>query len=235
MRKILCLPLLTAVCALTSLRADLTIVEHCDSTGEPTSHAEYANSDTAVMFKDGYTRFDYSPAESRIRDLKSGETFDLMHAQKSYIKMPGETALATPDAAKQSPGTTKDAGTPLTPTGRTETISGYAADECAGVIAGIKITMWLSKAVPDYAHILREMSAVYPPVQGSSNWRSVWGLDLATLPGFPVRTVYEFGSGHTLTLTVVSINTRPIADSEFDIPADYKPAPAPDAAKPAGQ
>lgn len=47
-------------------------------------------------------------------------------------------------------------------------------------------------------------------------------LDMSALPGFPLRTVIESRTGQNLTKTVMSISDKPIADSEFDIPADYK-------------
>ena len=49
-----------------------------------------------------------------------------------------------------------------------------------------------------------------------------YGIDPATLPGFPVRTVLEISPGQTMTRTVVSVNTQPIADAEFEIPAGYQ-------------
>jgi hypothetical protein len=71
-----------------------------------------------------------------------------------------------------------------------------------------------------------------------------YGMDIAALPGFPVRIVYELHPGETTTTTVLSMDAKPIADSVFDIPADYKPlslplptspTPAPDGAKAASQ
>jgi hypothetical protein len=212
MRKILLLTLLTAVCGFTSLRADLTIVQRVDEKG--------MSRENSVMFKEGHARFDMSPAASMIWDIKSGELVKLVHAKKSYIKIPTDG---------MSPATPKDGGLALTPTGKKDTISGYAADEYAGTISGTKATVWLTKAGPDDAGLIKEMSAFY-------------GMDLAALPGFPVRIVYESAPGETFSATLLSVTPKPIADSVFVIPADYKPMsapvptpPAPDTAKPASQ
>jgi hypothetical protein len=236
MRKIFWLPLLTAVCCLTSLHADLTIVQHVDGMGQ--------NMDTTMMFKAGRTRVDASPQTSMIMDLKSGEMISLMHAQKSYMKIPSQMAQMAMDAMKQSSGTAKS-GMALTPTGKKDTISGYPAEEYTATIAGMKMTMWLTKAVPDYANLLKQMSDAFAQGPMAVMMKGI-GLDMAALPGFPVRTVNELQPGQTVTSTVLSVSSKPIPDSEFDVPADYKqmtmpnfgpptqPA-APDSGKPASQ
>jgi hypothetical protein len=206
---ILWLPLLTAVCAVSSLRADLTVVERVEGLGE--------NMETTMMFKAGRSRVDTSLGRasltpiSAITDVKSGGLISLMHAQKTYTKVP----QAFLDASVPSE-TAKDGGTQLTPTGKKDTISGYAADEYTySSVKGPKMTLWLSKAVPDYANLLKEWAASCPPARG--------GPSFTTMPGFPVRVSQEEAQpGHALTTTVVSISTKPIADSEFEIPADYK-------------
>jgi hypothetical protein len=235
MRKILWLPLLTAVCGFSSLHADLTIVQHVDGMGQ--------NLDTTMMFKAGRTRVD-SPATSMIMDLKTGEIMTLMHAQKSYMKIPSQMAQMAMDAMKQSPNASKEGGMTLTPTGKKDTISGYAAEEYTATIAGTKMTMWLTKGVPNYASVLKEMSAAFAQGPMAAMMKGI-GLDMAALPGFPVRTVNEMQPGQTVTSTVLSVSTSPIADSEFAIPAGYTQMtmpsfnpptpPAPDGGKPASQ
>jgi hypothetical protein len=203
MRKILWLLLLSVACAFTSLRADLTIVQRVDGGG--------ISRENTVIFKEGHARFDISPAASMIWDLKSGELVKLVHAKKSYFKIPSD-------------GASKQDALALTPTGKKDTISGFAADEYACTLAGVKASVWLTKAAPDYASLVKEMSAFY-------------GMDIAALPGFPVRIVYELQPGETTTTTVLAMDAKPIADSVFDIPADYKlaGAPAPDGGTPASK
>lgn len=228
MRTFLCLSILSAVCGVASLRADLTIVEHVDGIGQ--------TRDATMMVKAGRTRVDPSPGVSLITDIASGETISLLHAQKMYTRF--HTAQAA-ILAMELPNMPQNGGISLTPIGRKETIGGYASDEytCTPHLpanvsekhwtaaAGMKTTLWLSKSVPDYASILQEMSAFYVEGPLAPRLKSLFGSDLAALPGFPVRIVYEFQPGQAVTSTVVSISNKPIADSEFDIPVDYTPTP----------
>ncbi len=105
----------------------------------------------------------------------------------------------------------------LTATGKKDTISGYAAEEYTATIAGSKLSLWLTKAIPDYEKTLKEMSAAFSQGPMAAMMQS-YGLDMANLPGFPVRTVNELQPGQTVTTTVESINTKPLADSDFEVP-----------------
>jgi hypothetical protein len=223
MRKILWLPLLAAVCGLSSLHADITIVQHVDGMGQ--------NMVGATMFKAGRIRVDYapfkpgqtragaSPATSVIADLKTGEVIKMTPPRKTYTK-------TTPDAMSQSTGTTSDGGAPsLKPTGKKATVSGYEAEEYTVAVSGVKMSMWLTKAIPDYAAVvgqMAEMSAAFSEGPLAATLKSV-GMSMEPLPeGFPVRTVYEFAPGQTVTSTVLSVSTKPIPDFEFEVPAEYK-------------
>jgi hypothetical protein len=215
-RKILWLLLLAAVCAFTSLHADLTIVQHFDFMGH--------GWDTTVMIKAGRMRVDESeaPEMSFITDLQSGETIRLMGPDKTHPG-PGQVYHEAIAAAEQQlPGMPKDGWTASTPAGKKATISGYAADEYACSIPGIKASAWLTKAAPDYANLLKEVSAYHAHRPKNPTWEGIFALDMAALPGFPVRAVYEFRPGLIVTSTVLSISTKPIADSELNIPAGYE-------------
>jgi hypothetical protein len=219
MRKILWLPILAAVCAFTTLRADLTVVQHMDCAGH--------SWDTTILVKASRMRLDASdsPGYSVITDLKTGETIRLIHDGKTYMKIPGPGQLthAFIDAEfHQLPGPPKDGWTASKPAAKKATISGYPADEYTCIIPGINASAWLTKRVPDYANLLKEISA-YPGQAAKHPMREgIFALDMAALPGFPVRTVYEVQPGQTVTSTVLSMSAKPIADSEFDIPAGYE-------------
>ncbi len=109
----------------------------------------------------------------------------------------------------------------LIATGRRDTVSGFAADEYTCTVAGVKMSLWLTKALPDYAAVLKEMNGTLSQGPMGPLLQSD-GIDAANLPGFPVRTVLEIQPGQTMTRTVVSVSTQPVADAEFEVPADYK-------------
>jgi hypothetical protein len=214
--KILCLSLLTAACGFSSLRADVTLVEQTDAMGQ--------NVDSTILVKDGHTRVDTPIGASVIVDLKSGEVISLMHAEKTYMKVPAQMAQAALAFASQSPLLPQAGSMALTATGKKDTISGYAADEYTFAVAGKPISVWLTKAAPDYVNLLKEVAAAFAQGPMGAIIKGI-GLDIASLPGLPVRFAGEVQPGQTVTSTITSISSSPISDSQFAVPADYKEKP----------
>lgn len=201
-----------AFCVLGAVaaRADLTVVQKVEGPGEDVENT--------YRVKAGKTRMDTTPGTSIIMDLKTGEMISLVHTAKIYVKVSGETARKAIEGIKQPQGSAADPKPTLAPTGKKETISGFAADEYTCTVAGGKMTLWLTRALPDYELALKEASGAL----GQGPLMQSDGIDMATLPGFPIRTVLEVRPGETMTRTVLSVSTKPVADSEFEIPADYK-------------
>lgn len=198
---------------LTAARADLTIVQKIDGSGQ--------NVQSTTEFKGSKTRIDAAPGMSIIMDLKSGDMINVMHAQKSYMKIPAAMAQQAVDAMKKMSGDKGDAKPDLKPTGKKDTISGYAAEEYAATVGGKKMTFWLTKALPNWEGILKEMNAAMSQGPMAAMMQGL-GLDMGTLPGFPVRVVQDASEGEGMTSTVVSVSTKPIADAEFAVPAGYQ-------------
>ncbi len=194
-------------------RADLTVVQKVEGMGQ--------DMENTTRFKGGKTRVDTSPGTSIIMDLRSGEMINLMHAPRTYVKVSGPMAQAAIESMKQGQGGPADAKPALTATGRKETIGGFAAEEYVGAVTGVKLTLWLTTALPDYEAVRKEMTGAFSQGPLGPLMQS-YGIDPASLPGFPVRTVLEISPGQTMTRTVVSVNTQPITDAEFEIPAGYK-------------
>lgn len=224
--KILLLTLVAGwLAAVGSVRADLTVVQKIEGVGQ--------TMESTAKFKGGKTRIDTAPNTSIIMDLKSGDMIQLTAAQKTFLKVPGQMAQAAIEAMKKSAGDAPEK-TQLAPTGKKETINGFAAEEYACTIAGTRLTLWLTRAVPDYEKALKEMSAAFS--QGPmAAMMQTYGLDMANLPGFPVRTVNEVQPGQTLTTTVVSVSTKPLNDADFEVPADYKEISMPTLTPPAAE
>ena len=197
------------------VQADLTVIQTIAGLGQDT--------ESTARFKDGKTRVDASPGTSLIMDLRSGEMINLMHGPKTFLKVSSATARAAIESMKQGQGGTAppDTKPALVATGKKDTVGGFAADEYTCSVAGVKMTLWLTKALPDYGTALKEMSGALSQGPMGPLMQS-YGLDMATLPGFPVRTVIEISPGQTVTRTVVSVSTQPIPDAEFEVPAGYK-------------
>ncbi len=201
------------LCAVLSAHADLTITQTVEGMGEQTRNTS--------RFKGGKTRIDTSPGTSVIMDLKTGETISLNHPQKTFLKISGDLARAAIDGIKQTQAEHPDARSALTATGKEDTISGYAAKEYTCTVAGVKVSLWLTTALPDYQAALTEMSTELSRGPLAAVMQN-YGFDLRTLPGFPVRTVVELQPGQTMTRTVVAVSTAAVPDAEFQVPANYQ-------------
>lgn len=212
---------LAVAAAVGGARADLTVVQTVAGLGQDTENT--------AKFKAGKTRVDTSPGTSLIMDLKSGGMISLLHGPKTYVRISGALAQAAIDSMKpgqDAPAGNAPARAVLTTTGKKETVSGFTAEEYTCNVAGVKMTLWLTRALPDYEGALKEMSGALSQGPMGPLMQS-YGLDMATLPGFPVRTVLEIAPGQTMTRTVTSVNTQPIPDSEFEIPPGYREVSVP--------
>ena len=206
---------LTAAVAVS--RADLTIVQKIEGIGE--------DKESTSEFKGDKTRINSTPAISVIMDLKTGEMISLMHAQKSYVKIPSEMTRAALDSMKQPPGANGQKPR-LAATGKTDTINGFASEEYTVTVGTNKTSLWLTKAIPDYDNALKQMSAAFSQGPMGAMMKAM-GVDMTALPGFPIRSTTEISPGQVMTYTVLSVSTKPVADSEFTVPADYKETPMP--------
>jgi hypothetical protein len=203
--------LLAASGLLTNLHADLAIVQKTDGAGQ--------DIETTTNIKLSKMRVD-TPANVVIMDLKTGALTSLMPAEKKYMKIPSQMAQAVFDSMKKSAADQPQTPPVPAPTGNKETISGYPCEEYTYNYHGSKLILWLTTALPGYQAALQEMAAAFSQGPMAAMVKSV-GVDFATLPGFPIRTVTELKPGETMTSTTLSVSTKPIPDAEFEIPAGY--------------
>jgi hypothetical protein len=208
------LPLCIAlVCAAIELAcADITIVQQVEQSGPAAM-----NSEMTLKLKGDKVRIDVNPQLSTIYDVKSGDISTLVHPQKTVVTLPGEQVKRIREGALAAV-----AGKPtdfeLKPTGKKETINGFACEEYTTSFQGMDSTFWLTKDVPNKDRVLEQLSGLsgeLDPLQGAlKNTRK--------FPGFPVRTVLNDGRGGRTSVTLVSLKEAPIAASEFEVPSDYK-------------
>ena len=197
-----------------ALHADLTIVQKIEGLGQAT--------ESVTKYKDGKTRMDVMPgATVIIMDAKTGETISLLPAQKRYFKAPANVVKAAVEGMQGESAPTGDGKPQLVPTGRKETIAGYPAEEYSATVSGSKIALWLTRAIPNYEQASRELGTAFKQGPLAAMSQGI-GLDLANLPGFPVRQVKEHHPGQTITATLVSVSTQPIPAADFEVPADYQ-------------
>ena len=241
-----CLSVLTLL-SVGSARADLLMTQKVEGTGQDV--------EITTKCKGDQLRIDVAPGMSMIVDTKSGSMTNLMHTQKSYMQIPASVAQAAVDNLKRqqaqagaSPNAS-EAKPQLTATGNKETISGFAAEEYNTTLNNLKMHLWLTKTMPDYQSALKQLAAATEqgPLAAQSRGMGM-NVDLANLPGFPLKTVLEMGPSQKVTSTVTAISTKPIPDSEFIVPAGYQeikvpnltppvtaPPPPPGSPSPGGQ
>ena len=223
MKRLLFLPLalLTTLCA---ARADTTIVQKIDGMAG-------VSTESTIKIKGDKMRVDATAGMTMVLNGGSGEILNIMHSQKSFMKIPAALATAafSSMAGKQAEAATKPK---LTPTGKKDTINTYACSEYTTDIAGKKVNMWLTTALPNYQAALKELtnSMNKGPLAAAMQSFNVYTDDL---PGFPIRTTSEVESGQTITATTVSVDTKPLADADFAVPAGYKEMTMPTLTPPA--
>jgi hypothetical protein len=188
--------------------AGLIIVQEADQLGPMSGKTKMTMSISGER-----ARVDVGDQLSSIVDLSGGTVTSLMHAQKIAMQLP----KAAVEAFKQK-AAVKTGKPDLKPTGKKETISGYACEEYTGTLQGLNVTYWVTKDVPDQKEILAEMAKA----GGGANPFKGAMADGADFPGFPIRTTVASPQFGNSTMTVVSIQHANVPDSLFQVPADYK-------------
>jgi hypothetical protein len=206
MRTAIALFLLSAAC----LHADVTVTQRVEGPGMP-------GSESTMKIKGGKMRVEANPMGYSLIDGATGDVATVMPAQKMVMKMP---AAMLKRAVQNAATNTPVAAAKLTPTGRKETINGFACEEYTTEFSGMKAALWLSKDVPNYRELLGQMLALGAAVRRAAS-TPMDVLKPEDYNGYPVRSVMETPSGN-FTSTVVVLKNDPIPDSEFEIPADFK-------------
>src|SRR5579862_5847081 len=200
-----------------TLCADTVVVQKVEGAGQ--------SMEMTMKLKNGKARVDVNPQISTIIDGSTGDIVTLMHAQKSYMKMPAATTKALMERLKAaqagSASATPAAGaSKLQPTGKKETVNGYNTEIYTASIGDVKVTYWIAKDFPNFAKVLSEMMATQQsgPIAAMTKGLAPEPKDF---PGMPIKTEID-NNGQKFTSTIVSVKEEAVADSEFDAPADYK-------------
>ena len=210
--SLLALPLLAATAG-----ADLTIVQNIDGAA--------AMRDMTIKVKGDKARIEAGAKMTTLMDGASGDIINLMNDQKRFIRISGDKVKAMANMAAQFGAARPSNEKPkLTPTGKSETISGYQADEYSFETPQLKASYWIAKNYPDAANIVKQLQALKPQSIGPA----ASGIpDYRDLPGVPLRTRITMGD-HEIVTTISSIKEDPLPDAEFSVPADFQEVKLPD-------
>jgi Domain of unknown function (DUF4412) len=203
--------------AITSLRADLTLVQKVDMTG--------TTGEMTIKLKGDKVRVDPAPEVSMITDAKTGDTVTLMHAEKKAMRISGDKMKAAAEMVKKfTGGSPAEQRAKLTPAGRKETINGMATEVFTADTAVGKATYYIAINYPDGAAILQEMKTAQSTALANSGTNIP---DFHDLPGVPVKIEMDTARGHVV-MTLLSAKRDPIPGSVFDVPPNYADMKMPD-------
>jgi hypothetical protein len=215
---------LGAVCVITilvsawSARADLTVVQAIEGAGEEMEGADHTG-DVTVKIKGDKERIDAPPQPTQIIDGKAGELITLINNQKKFIRITADQLKAAAQTINKSEAETEaPSAKSLTPSGKTDTIHGYQAEEFIYQTPNFRASFWVAKKYPDAAAILKEMQG---PFSGAWKASNMGMPNYTDFQGVPLRTVVSMGEKKIVT-TVTSIKKGPISPGEFEIPKDFQ-------------
>jgi len=163
--------------------------------------------------------------QSTIVDSANGTIVRLKHSKKVYDRVTPEELEKEISASRDvftRQGTLPITRPVLKPTGKTKTIRSFAVDEytCARTQGDItwNMTYWLARALAKF------VPAIVQAVDPVGAVASLQFPDPASFAGVPVEIVIDqrLRGGQVLsTINLLSIEEKPISDSEFLIPKDY--------------
>ncbi len=218
--KRITLSLVAAMAIFPTTRADLTIVQQVEGPG-PTAEMK-------MKVKGEKARIEAAPGLTMIYDGKTGETLNIVEAQKAVMRTTAAQAKAAgaamaaavgkqPDAPRQKPK--------ITPTGKKETINGHEAEEYTTDGPTYKVSYWIALKYPQTDAIMKQLQAI------SSDALSTAGAavapDFRDFPGLPIRTTITAGDTKIVS-TITSVKLDPLPDSDFTAPAGYQEMKTPD-------
>ena len=218
----LLLPALFLTFSAGLLLADLTVVQEVEQSG--------AKSQMTTKIKGDMTRVDPSSAMSVILNAKTGDTINLMHGNKTYMKISGEQVNASVNqllALQQQLGqqhpeqaeTIKEAK--LEATGRTQEVSGYKTEEYVSKKGSETVSLWIAKDFPDYKNVVNQLQSMEKGALAKLTKGKSPVPDAEDLPGMPILVEAKGAGGTLSTWRLVSVSKDPIDASEFRPPADY--------------
>lgn len=212
MKRIPCFAL-ALVAALTSARADLTIVQKIEGAG--------ALPEMTMKIKGEKVRIEATPEVTSIFDGKTGEMVNIMNAQKMVMRMSAEQAKAAAAMAGNqlaAQGAKPGEKVKVTPTGKKEKINGHDTEEYVAETPAYKASYWVAKNYPQGDAIMKQLQATSSQALSAT---SMGMPDFRDFPGLPIRTnVSMGGQNYSTTITAVKMDTLP--ESEFTVPQGYQ-------------
>jgi hypothetical protein len=187
------------------------------------------NSETTTKVKGDKLRVDIpngpAGAMSSIVDTKSGDSIQLIHAQKIAMKTNAATMKQAMEAAKQKTGVS--GGGELKATGQSEKIGDLDCDIYTWSEGPTSVKIWVAKNHPQAA----ALKAFEKQMRSGFFGGMQLGPDTTKLPGPAIKTETTM-QGAKITNTITSVKEQDVDAKEFDVPTGYQSMALPGA--PAG-
>ncbi len=197
------------------LRADLVIVQKVEGSGQSGEQTIRIHGDKA--------RTDLAQQISMITDGATGDIVTLMHAQKTYLKVPAaQTRAMMEQMQKRQPA----GGEPpkLTPTGKKEKVGAFDCEIFTTSFGGVNVTYWIAKDFPNFPAILAQMEKLQSGSISAMTKNMMPALK--DFPGMQLKTEMDLG-GKKVSTTILSVKDDAVDPVTFVVPPGYKEASAP--------
>ncbi len=194
--------------------ADLVIVQKVEGGGQ--------SGEQTIKIKGDKARSDLAQTVSMITDGATGDMVTLMHAGKTYLKVPATQTKAMMEQLQKMRPATEPAK--LQPTGRKEKIGDYECEIFTSNLGALSVTYWIAKDFPNYPAVLAQLEKFQSGAISAMGKGTMPALK--DFPGMAIKTEIDL-SGKKTTTTVVSAKEENVDPAIFNIPAGYKEMTSP--------
>jgi len=195
----------------TITRADFVLKQTVENFGQ--------RQGVTIKLKGSKCRIDTSSDTSALIDPQMG-TVILLHQPKMFMKVSSEQLSAQAEAIKKmlSASANPNENADFQADGKSDNISGFATEQYTGKVAGLPVTLDVTRNFSKYRELLTQLYAVQD-APGLSLFHSL-SIPPEKYPGLPVRTTVEL-LGQKITTTLDSVEETVLPEQDFVIPPDY--------------
>jgi hypothetical protein len=161
-------------------------------------------------------------AVSSVVDSKTGDTLQIVHAQKAAMKMNGEAIKKMVSNAREKAGMKEGELSEVKPTGETEKVGEYDCDIYTWTNGTITKKYWVAKNHPQAA----ALQGLEKQMRSGFFGAMQTGPDTSKLPGPAIKTESTTAAG-TIRTVITSVKEQDIDPKDFEVPEGYQTMDAP--------
>ncbi|MHA3773742.1 DUF4412 domain-containing protein [Verrucomicrobiota bacterium sgz303538] len=196
------------------------LLAHADLVVEQKLESAMMNGNMTYKIKGDLARMDMptgpAGAMSTVINTGTGDVTTLIHSQKMAMKMNLKDVKAQMEAMQKSAGLDKSKAQPPKPTGEKAKVGQWDTEVYTADAGGMKMKIWAARDYPNADAIKGQLNKVVEATSGG-----VFDPKVYDVPGLIVKTEAEGPQGK-VTTTLVDVKEQPVAESEFQVPSDYK-------------